>query len=533
MGSLFLLQAPFPKEEVHMSRIAVEHLTFAYESNPEPVFEDVSFSFDTDWKLGLIGRNGRGKTTLLQLLLGTYDCGGRIAGTVPMQYFPFPLSSGQERYSFADLLPEVLPETAEWEVLSSAADLSLPAECLWRPFGTLSSGEKTKLMLAALFAGERSFLLLDEPTNHLDEASREAVKRFLAKKKSFLLVSHDRDLLDACVDHLLVLNRTSIETVQADYSTWRKNREQTDRFREAENEKHLQEIRKLKKSLEETKRWADRSESTKIGFDPVKEHDRSVSTRSWIGSKTKKLSKRAKAAEKRIGREMEEKEGLLSDIEKTEDLKLFPLAFRREVLLRTRDLSVSRGDGSALFSPLTFEIRQGERIRISGPNGCGKSSLLRAVLEAAGFQNALPAGLAAFGTCEVPGGLVISYVPQDTSFLAGTPEDYCLAHGLEKHLFFMLLSKLGVPRGIFSQPMEHFSEGQRKKVLTAASLLTSAHLYIWDEPLNYMDVFSREQVEDLVLTFRPTLLFVEHDVRFGEKIRMREIRLEKPEKRQS
>ena len=115
-------------------------------------------------------------------------------------------------------------------------------------------------------------------------------------------------------------------------------------------------------------------------------------------------------------------------------------------------------------------------------------------------------------------GLKISYINQDTSFLSGTLKDYCEKNGFEESLFFAILSNMDVNRTQFSKNMEDFSEGQKKKVLVASSLITPAHLYIWDEPLNYIDVFSRMQIEKLILDFKPTMLIVEHDVRFQEKV---------------
>ena len=122
-------------------------------------------------------------------------------------------------------------------------------------------------------------------------------------------------------------------------------------------------------------------------------------------------------------------------------------------------------------------------------------------------------------------GLIISYVNQDTSFLSGSLRKYCEEQGLNERLFFAILRQLALGREQFFKKMEDFSEGQKKKVLIAASLLTPAHLYIWDEPLNYIDVFSRMQIEKLILDYTPTMLLVEHDVRFQEMIATKTLRL--------
>ena len=120
---------------------------------------------------------------------------------------------------------------------------------------------------------------------------------------------------------------------------------------------------------------------------------------------------------------------------------------------------------------------------------------------------------------------MISYINQDTSFLQGDIRAFCRDRGLEESLLFALLRQLDMERVQFSKPLQDFSEGQKKKVLIAASLMTPAHLYIWDEPLNYIDVFSRMQIEQLLLTYRPTMLLVDHDVRFREKIATRVVEL--------
>ena len=115
-------------------------------------------------------------------------------------------------------------------------------------------------------------------------------------------------------------------------------------------------------------------------------------------------------------------------------------------------------------------------------------------------------------------GLVISYVPQKADFLRGDPISWAEGQGVDRTQFLTVLRKLDFSRELFQRDMSEYSAGQQKKVLIAASLCRGAHLYIWDEPLNYIDLFSRMQIEELLLQYRPTLLFVEHDRVFREKI---------------
>lgn len=510
-----------------MAQLRVTDLTFSYEGTSDTVLQNVSFNIDTDWKLGLIGRNGKGKTTLLNLLLGKYEYEGSISKGICFDYFPYRVSDEDLKKTADELIIKWKPQIESWQVLIQLNQINMDAQCLYRPFGTLSHGERTRVMLAVLFAGENEFLLVDEPTNHLDAKARETVKKYLISKKGFILVSHDRDLLDAVADHVLVLNRKTVEVQAGNFSSWWENKEKSDAYARAENEKHLKEIGKLRISADRSDRWAIKNENTKIGFDPLKEPERNISTRSYIGAKTKKMQARVKSFEKRIDREIEEKEGLLQDIEQVDDLKLSPLRFHKEILVNAYDMSLKYAGCKPLFNELRFQIKRGDRVILSGENGCGKSSIIKAILNKSSFsaQDDEHSELSVSGTLDVASGLVISYINQNTSFLKGTLKDYCKKNGFDESLLLAILRKLDLSREQFNKNMEDFSEGQKKKVLVASSLITPAHLYIWDEPLNYIDVFSRMQIEKLILEYEPTMLLVEHDVRFGEKIATQKVKL--------
>lgn len=501
-----------------MSQINVNGLTFYYEGSFDNIFEDVSFSIDTNWKLGFIGRNGKGKTTFLNLLLGKYSYRGSIDSSVRFEYFPYVITAEQAELTASEFVCDINPDCEEWRVICELSQLRENADLLYRPFKTLSHGERTKVLLAVLFSGENDFLLIDEPTNHLDAEARETVKEYLASKKGFILVSHDRDLLDACTDHVLVLNRRSIEVQSGNFTSWWENKQKRDQFAIAENEKHKKEIKKLRQAAKRTSEWADKNERTKIGFDPIKEHDRCISTRAFIGAKTKKMQSCVKQMEKRIDREIEEKEGLLNDLERTAELKLSQLAHHKNTLINIRDYSVKYPTAEEpVFTGLDLEVKRGDRIALHGGNGCGKSTLIHSILQKAGCADR-GADITENGICETASGLIISYVDQDTSGLRGSISEYCDSRGLDLSIFCTILRQLNLERAQLAKKIEEFSEGQKKKVLLAASLLTPAHIYIWDEPLNYIDVFSRIQLEELLLSYEPTMLFVEHDVRFREKI---------------
>ena len=501
-----------------MSQIRADHLTFSYEGSVESVFENATFRIDTDWKLGLIGRNGKGKTTLLRLLTGELTGQGAIINSVPVAYFPYRITSEQMKLSAAEFADELRGGCEMWRVICELSELDEDAEILYRPFETLSHGQRTKALLAILFSGENDFLLIDEPTNHLDAKARENVREYLSSKKGFILVSHDRDLLDTCTDHILVLNRKTIMVQSGNFSCWKENQEKRDQFAKSENEKHQKQIKKLRQSAKRTSEWADKSERTKIGYDPIKEHDRPISARAYIGSKTKKMQSRVKNTEMRIEREITEQEGLLQDIEEIASLKMSPLTHHKDILISLRDCTIKYdGADEPVLSGVSFSVKKGERIALHGTNGCGKSTLMRLILQSAGV---IPQDnkLIVNGICETASGLIVSYVPQDTSFLKGSIPQFCEERGLDRSLYCTVLRQLDLSRAQLSKDISEYSAGQKKKVLLAASILTPAHIYIWDEPLNFIDIFSRMQIETLLNEYQPTMLLAEHDVRFRENI---------------
>ena len=119
-----------------------------------------------------------------------------------------------------------LPDCEEWKVRKELNLMGADPDIMWRPMDTLSGGERTKLMLAYLFAGDGIYPLIDEPTNHLDRQGREAVASYLASKEGFILISHDRAFLDRCTDHTLVITKSGVELVGTTFSTWWENNEQ-------------------------------------------------------------------------------------------------------------------------------------------------------------------------------------------------------------------------------------------------------------------------------------------------------------------
>ena len=498
-----------------MALIQITDLTFTYPGSFDPVFEHVSFQLDTDWRLGLTGRNGRGKTTLLRLLQGQYPHQGTITAPGGFEYFPYPIPDAA--LTPLELLECSFPDVPQWRLRRELAPLFVTDDALYRPFSTLSGGEQAKILLALLFAREGRYLLIDEPTNHLDETGRALVSRYLAKKSGFLLVSHDRAFLDGCVDHILSINRGGIEVQKGNFSSWYENRQRQDAFELAQNAQLKKEIGRLKQAARQSRAWADKVENTKIGPHSAKvtgEAD-AMGGRAYIGEQSRRMQQRRKNLERRQNAAIEEKSALLKNIEQAAPLKLHQLPYHTDRLALLRDVSVCYG-GAPVCRGVSFCVEQGDRIALRGANGTGKTSLLRLLCGE---------DVPHTGTVERSSRLQISYVWQDPSGLRGDLGAYAARYGLDESLFKAILRKLDFARVQFEKDMADFSAGQKKKVLLARSLCEPSHLLVWDEPLNYVDVLSRMQIEDLLLEFQPTIVFVEHDRVFCDHVATKAVML--------
>ena len=489
-----------------MTQIAISNLTFAFPGAPAPLFKELSLHIDTDWKLGLVGRNGRGKTTLLDLIQGKYEYQGTITPRLQTRRFPAPVAD--EETDALALIASICPGRPLWALKRELSRLQCSEEILARPFKTLSHGERTKVLLASLFLEDDVFALIDEPTDHLDAEARSVVVDYLRSKRGFILVSHDRTFLDDCVDHILALNRSGVELRKGNFSSWFRNREMQDGMERDLNEKLEREIGRMKEASQRTAEWSNRVESSKRG----------ALDKGFVGHKAAKMMKRSKSLESRRQAAIETKRGLLRNVETTQVLQLCPLWHHSETLVRVSGVSVRYGSHVACRD-VGFEVGRGERVALIGGNGTGKSSILKLI----GGKD-----LDFCGEMHRASGLSISCVPQDVSFLRGRFSDYARREGLNESLVRSLLEKMDIVREKLNVDMSELSQGQKKKVLIAASLSRSAHLYIWDEPLNFVDVFSRIQIEELLLTFKPTLLFVEHDRAFVGRIATKVITMQAP-----
>ncbi len=267
-----------------MTNISIKNLTFAYPGQAA-LIDNANFELDTSWRLGLLGRNGRGKTTLFKLLQNKLPYTGTLNVSVPLAYFPQPLGDQTKLALYC------LQETGnflEWELKRELRLFKISEDLLWQPFNTLSGGEQTKLMLCALFCQADHFFLLDEPTNHLDLAGRKELVAYLKQKKQgFIIASHDRTFLDQTIDHTLVIERSQVRLENGDLASYEMQKKRRDSHDIQQNAKTRHELKRLKQAALTKENWASQAERQK--------QNNSHADKGFIGRRAAKVMKRASA----------------------------------------------------------------------------------------------------------------------------------------------------------------------------------------------------------------------------------------------
>lgn len=529
-----------------MSKILLSEMDFYYAEYFNPVFEQVNLVLDTDWRLGLTGRNGRGKTTFLKLLKGELEpVKGMIVKDAAMEYYPYeyetkytvtmdvlkeiignlksqedamesllsrPTGANLDKYGeIQELYAEAGGYQMEGRIKKELHLMGLPEELLSREFAVLSGGERAKILMIALFLRPNTFILMDEPTNHLDIRGKQAIAAYLKQKSGFLAVSHDRQLLDEVADHILAINKTNIELEKGNYSSWRENTDKKEAYEFRTRTRLEKEIAALEKGAVVRRNWAGIAEKEK---NPYKTNNRGNSSRAA------KFMRQAKTAEQEAREDISRKKELLKNYETVPELGTFGQAQASltepegsRLLLEIDRLTFGHGD-FLLFQNFSMRISEGERIWIKGANGVGKSTLLRLIggeLESDSVK------------CEADVTRSVSY--QEPLWQEGCAREK-IKDEAQWERFLMICACLDITEGMLKRPIQTYSSGEKKKADVARALSEENSLLLLDEPLNYMDVYFREQLEKAVLALHPTLVFVEHDERFGSRVATRAMNLD-------
>lgn len=462
------------------------------------VLECVSIDISRGDKIGLVGRNGTGKSTLANILTGKldYDRGSIITSRQHLK-----IGYLQQTESEAELQLSTLSDTdikGDFKRLASHLGIKQLADWPGDRWQNLSGGEKTKLALAKVWALQADLLILDEPTNHMDyEGIKYLIAQIADYSGTLMVISHDRYFLDQTVSKIAELEKGLIKIYPGNYSSYRETKQ-----KELESQQHLyasqqKEERKIEAAISQLKNWSDKahreSRQKAGGMMGGKEYFRKKAKKRdrAVKSQIKRLEKMQQLAIKRPDKE----------VQVNFNLDTMNKSGRR--ILTAANLAKSYGE-RFLFKDSSFYINRGEKIGILGPNGCGKTTLIKIILGEEDFNQ---------GEIFISPSAKIAYVSQDIHegenfSLTDLIKDRRL---IEQKQVFELLIQLGLPFDRLSVDMGNLSRGERMKIDIGLAIMGKYDLLILDEPTNHLDLPSREALEESLKLFPGTIIIISHD----------------------
>ena len=484
--------------------IEAQHISKSFDDHA--VLSDVSFTIKKGERVGIVGANGSGKSTLLKLLVSieSPDYGQiTISKGATVSYVPQAPEYNDSTTIKDILLPLVAPHE-EYRIDKALALLNL-SDCKGKPFNQLSSGQKTRVYLARIVVEECDVLLLDEPTNHLDVKALEWLENYLKScKGTICIVSHDRVFLDNVVTRVFELENGKLQAYGGNYSFYKEQKVIGKEAYKRSYEAQQKEIKRLKTTAREVKEDAKR---TAASTKPTRDSDKYAAT--FFAERSSK--KKASAA-----KTIEHKLETIDTLEKPEaDPKLKMLFTPHEIgpqnVARFENVSYSTPE-SNILSDVSFTVGRGSRIALRGPNGTGKTTLIKLLL---GQLN--PAS----GEISLGESVNVGYLSQEHESLQSTHtvlNELTEKTGMDSTLAHRLLAWLLVPREKMNQQVNTLSKGEQSKVLLAEIIASGANFIILDEPTNHLDIPAREAVEAALREYTGTLLVISHDRYFIDQI---------------
>jgi len=534
-----------PSPATPQATLVARHLH--HERGGHTVLDDVSLSVGPTTCLGVVGPNGVGKSTLLQILAGllvpttgelrldppTAAIGylsqehgrerdetvvaalTRRTGVTGAEEELAAAASGlaaggsaaEQRYAVAlERYEAISAGDFEARLVSACAQVALPPEVTAQPVSTLSGGQEAKVALAAVLLARFDLTLLDEPTNDLDFDGLARLEEMVTRRTGgMVIVSHDRAFLERTVTDVLELDEHSRRgTVYGGGWAAYQSERAADQDHAVEDYAVYESQRAdLRRRAQRERQWA----TSGVAREKKHPRDNDKSQRNFRMERTEKLAGRARRTERALGAlEAVEKPWEGWDLRFT----ISETARSGDVVVRLEDAVVRRGDFT--LGPISLDIAWAERVALVGPNGSGKTTLVEAVL------GRLPLSA---GTRRMGPSVVVGELAQDRRILGDAPnlsDAFMMATGLPRDQARSQLAKFGLGADAVIRPGSTLSPGERTRAELAAFAALGVNFLVLDEPTNHLDLPAIEQLESALEDYGGTLLMVSHDRRLLETV---------------
>lgn len=439
------------------------------------ILKNINFDIDLGEKVGIFGSNGMGKTTLANIIAGIIEA-----------------TSGDVIWHKNEIKIGYMKQATDYVEINN----------------TLSGGEKTKKLLNEIFYGTYDVLLLDEPTNHLDyKGVNWLIKKVNEFNGTVIIISHDRYFLDNCVNHIVEIENCKLINYNGNYSWYREKKKKNyeDNLHLYEEQEKIKE--NIKDQINNLKEWSGKAhrESAKKAI----ETGNKMGGKEYNRVKAKKRDNQIKSRIKRL-----EKIEVTGIEKPKEEMKvLFQIDESKKigsVVVQAKDIS-KKFDDRVLFEKSSFYIKHKEKIGVYGVNGCGKSTLIKAILNQTNID----------GDVYVSKTRSIGYLSQEVTGLnenATILKLFDFNNRKEQGELRTKLNLMGFNAESLSKKVDNLSLGERMKLKLLLMINQKCELLILDEPTNHIDLHVRERLEEILESYNGTIILVTHDRYMMEKI---------------
>lgn len=464
------------------------------------IFDNINLNIYDGQRIAIIGNNGVGKTTLLNIISkqdkdysGICKCDGHIEHL--KQNSEIDLEQVYNVLGDKNLCKQFFMYLKKLNFNADIYDLE-----------TLSGGEKTKLAFALAYTNNPQILLLDEPTNHIDISGIEIITKSIQEFNGIvIIVSHDINFLNNTVNKIVEIKDGKIKEYEGNYNDYLAEKHKQELAQKREYEKHTKKVKEIQENIEKIKVFADKSERN-VGRQGKGNESRYMPTKTKAMVHAKKMNKTVASRISKLEKQIDKApEKLMEDREIKYRFDVNPLKVKTPI--KFEDVSFGYPN-KLIFDKINFEINSGDKIGIIGNNGVGKSTLTKLITnELQGFE----------GKILRAGSLNIAKMEQGVEGLDKnkTINELAKTKDMEyRNKYITNLINMNIDKSRLDTPIKYLSLGEKMRIKLNEIILSEANFIILDEPTNHLDIMNKDYMKKILNKFVGTILIISHDLEF-------------------